>query len=671
MSAGLAVAPVGGGGSGPARSKIDRLMSAEDPEDVMERGVSYDFLAKLLHKQKLHGLTTREVVHTYIIPQTYNSRCSLSGLLRVMHPQSVGRATHYILHAWDCSFDRLVRTIQVLDAGYDDYEGNPPYFWLDVFALNQRQQAEHHRLDEESKWIQRDKLFAGLKSTLRLVPHVRCVCDPVHRPKVLERRWCLFEMALAISLKQDVALCAVPEPPDFDPFMVVMDPNFEQDYGVDFAQSQSTSSLDAEWLGAEALTLSPLGQAFVNDQVQSLFLLWIANRLAGRVLVPGFLDFMEDRAEMEDKLRVMHKLSQVLAKTETFEGIQLAREILSRAMARADKLWGSEMDETLSMMHDFACLIARGFKELKPADVMLRKVLHSRTVLFGQEHYKVVETSEALGLVLKERRKLTEAISLFRFVVGRKEITLGRSHSDTLKSLNHLGLTLQKKELYGDAEVILKRVVVDGTEVLGPGNLDVMIWSNNLSMLYQDTKQLELAELLLRVTLRHAESGLGPFHAHTLTLVFNLGFVLWQQGRYRLAEQMFRRELAACESAKGQEHKDTVKSRRNLERFLEERELVAATTTSTVATKGEEEEEAGESEEEGEAVSLVTSVYLDQDDNTEPSSASHSASMTARACSSSSSLDQEDQEEDDEEDDEEEDSDVEEYDEDDQDNEAV
>jgi hypothetical protein len=91
------------------REKIDMLLNAEDPDDPLERGVSYEFLARLLKKQKLGGeLTTRQVVKQYIYPQTFNSKCSLSGLLRVLHPQSVGRATHYVIHPWDGNFERLV-----------------------------------------------------------------------------------------------------------------------------------------------------------------------------------------------------------------------------------------------------------------------------------------------------------------------------------------------------------------------------------------------------------------------------------------------------------------------------------------------------------------------------------------------------------------------------------
>ena len=43
------------------RSRVDRLLNAEDPPEVIERGVTHEFLARLIKKQKLESLTTRQV----------------------------------------------------------------------------------------------------------------------------------------------------------------------------------------------------------------------------------------------------------------------------------------------------------------------------------------------------------------------------------------------------------------------------------------------------------------------------------------------------------------------------------------------------------------------------------------------------------------------------------
>jgi hypothetical protein len=43
------------------KSRLDRLLNAEDPPDAGDRGVTYEFLERLLRKQKLSALTTRQV----------------------------------------------------------------------------------------------------------------------------------------------------------------------------------------------------------------------------------------------------------------------------------------------------------------------------------------------------------------------------------------------------------------------------------------------------------------------------------------------------------------------------------------------------------------------------------------------------------------------------------
>ena len=53
------------------RSRLDRLLNAEDPPDAAERGVTYEFLERLLRKQKLSSLTTRQVSKLKIVVRSF------------------------------------------------------------------------------------------------------------------------------------------------------------------------------------------------------------------------------------------------------------------------------------------------------------------------------------------------------------------------------------------------------------------------------------------------------------------------------------------------------------------------------------------------------------------------------------------------------------------------
>lgn len=54
------------------RSRLDRLLNAEDPPDAAERGVTYEFLERLVRKQKLSSLSTRQVGYKCIIAPRSN-----------------------------------------------------------------------------------------------------------------------------------------------------------------------------------------------------------------------------------------------------------------------------------------------------------------------------------------------------------------------------------------------------------------------------------------------------------------------------------------------------------------------------------------------------------------------------------------------------------------------
>ena len=221
----------------------------------------------------------------YVVPQTFNSKCSLSGLLRQVHPQSVGRATHYVVHPWDGSFERLVSALGAVDGSHDDEEGNPPYFWIDVFALNQRQQVEGYKREEDT-WLHRDEMFSQLKQCMRSIDKICVIIDPVPNPIVVKRAWCLFECAQALHQGREVMLCPVPEPPDCDPFLnVVYD--FEKtvsNYKIQFRETEATIPIDKEWLQKEVHSVSPLAEKWLNERVSKELLGWLGDRAAGRRL---------------------------------------------------------------------------------------------------------------------------------------------------------------------------------------------------------------------------------------------------------------------------------------------------------------------------------------------------------------------------------------------------
>lgn len=113
----------------------DEVDSIDEPMDLADRGVSIDLLMDLLIEHDLENMSTREVVERFVMPQTADYGCSLSGLMKRSFPHAVGRATHYVIHPWDCNFGRLVRSLISVDNAYqygssaasETYEGDDAF----------------------------------------------------------------------------------------------------------------------------------------------------------------------------------------------------------------------------------------------------------------------------------------------------------------------------------------------------------------------------------------------------------------------------------------------------------------------------------------------------------------------------------------------------------------
>ena len=96
--------------------------------------------------------------------------------------QCFGSATHFVSHAWVCSFAGLIEAIEGIQAA----KGAPgPFVWCDIVAINQ-----HHNATEE-----RDKDLASLKEVIKHAGKVHLYFEPLTGAKAIERLWVLYELA--------------------------------------------------------------------------------------------------------------------------------------------------------------------------------------------------------------------------------------------------------------------------------------------------------------------------------------------------------------------------------------------------------------------------------------------------------------------------------------------
>ena len=96
--------------------------------------------------------------------------------------QCFGTATHFVSHAWTCSFAGLIEAIEGIEA----IKGTPGAFvWCDIITINQ-----HHAATEE-----RAKDLDSLEEVITHAGKVHLYFEPLVGVKAIERLWVLFELA--------------------------------------------------------------------------------------------------------------------------------------------------------------------------------------------------------------------------------------------------------------------------------------------------------------------------------------------------------------------------------------------------------------------------------------------------------------------------------------------
>ena len=96
--------------------------------------------------------------------------------------QCFGTATHFVSHAWTCSFAGLIEAIEGIEA----IKGTPGAFvWCDIITINQ-----HHAATEE-----RAEDLDSLEDVITHAGKVHLYFEPLVGVKAIERLWVLFELA--------------------------------------------------------------------------------------------------------------------------------------------------------------------------------------------------------------------------------------------------------------------------------------------------------------------------------------------------------------------------------------------------------------------------------------------------------------------------------------------
>lgn len=138
--------------------------------------------------------------------------------------------------------------------------------------------------------------------------------------------------------------------------------------------------------------------------------------------------------------------------------------------------------------------------------------LHSES--YGEEHYRVASSLNALGWALLRAGKLEQAERVHRRAGAIYREVLDTDHPDIASNLMNVATILQRRGAYAEAEPLFQEALERFVASYGPDHIDVAIAHNNLGFLYLQWERPAPAERSLRRAIETYRRSLGDEHVY-------------------------------------------------------------------------------------------------------------------------------------------------------------
>ncbi|KAG2490271.1 hypothetical protein HYH03_011225 [Edaphochlamys debaryana] len=174
----------------PKKAKVP-VHKDDSPLAAVSKAITLRGLRRLAAKVAAHfgeeydKITTADVVARYVMPITDENWCRLAEDRNEIEAEDVGEPHFFVSHAWKGRFAHTVRAVEgMLAAAPEDTR-----VWLDVAAVNQQKDTQHHEADVAAF---REVIQAAVEGTLVVMD--LGACNPCHRA------WCMLEWAHTLSI---------------------------------------------------------------------------------------------------------------------------------------------------------------------------------------------------------------------------------------------------------------------------------------------------------------------------------------------------------------------------------------------------------------------------------------------------------------------------------------
>jgi non-specific serine/threonine protein kinase/serine/threonine-protein kinase len=234
-----------------------------------------------------------------------------------------------------------------------------------------------------------------------------------------------------------------------------------------------------------------------------------------------------------------------------------AREILDKASSDM----GTGLAKDPEVQSELMQVMARTYLNLglfSRAHDLAKRALDARTMLFGPDDPRTLESMSQFGWILAWEGNGDEAEKLERQALAGERRVLGFDDPLTLETVDHLAVIVQDQGHYKDEESLEREVIEIETRKLGPESLQTLKSMNNFGTALWNQGRYAEAEQEYRQLLDVERKTLGPDHPETLVVMGNLAQVLQSENSFAEAEQLYREVLGAKQRVFGLEHPYTI-----------------------------------------------------------------------------------------------------------------
>jgi serine/threonine protein kinase/Flp pilus assembly protein TadD len=260
------------------------------------------------------------------------------------------------------------------------------------------------------------------------------------------------------------------------------------------------------------------------------------------------------KTELKDQPELQAEMFTVIGRT--YQRLALhdkALPLLESAVTAGRAALGDNHLKVAQSLNDLGVL-KRETGDLAAAEPLLRESLAIRRRLLGTDHNDIAITLVELARALYDRGRLDESEPLIREALAIRIRVYGHEHRDVATSQNELGLFLWRRGQLDEAERLFRGELATYIKLLGPGHSSVATAQNNLALVLSAKGDLAAAEALMRESIEIDRKTIGEAHPNFANSLNNLAVMVHDQGRLDEARSLIDQSLRIVRPMFGDQH---------------------------------------------------------------------------------------------------------------------